>query len=64
MTNLYGTWEESFQSLYSLNAEIELRSPGSIVEIDTKDVDGEVHFSRLLQSSLALMDFRVVVDHT
>lgn len=47
MTNLYGTWEESFQSLYSLKAETELRSPGSVVEIDTKDVDGEVHFSRL-----------------
>jgi hypothetical protein len=64
MTNLYGTWEESFQSLYSLKAETELRSPWSVVEIDTKDVDGEVHFSRLLQSSLALMDFRVVADHT
>ncbi|KAM0880994.1 hypothetical protein ACQ4PT_033212 [Festuca glaucescens] len=46
MTNLYGTWEESFQLLYSLKAEIELRSPGTVVEVDTKDVDGEVHFSR------------------
>jgi hypothetical protein len=46
MINLYGTWEESFQSLYSFKAEIELRSPGSVVEIDTKSVDGEVHFNR------------------
>lgn len=46
MRILYGTWEESFQLLYSFKAEIELRSPGSIVEIDTKDVDGEVHFNR------------------
>jgi hypothetical protein len=32
---LYGSWEESFRSLYNYKAEIELRSPWSIVEIDT-----------------------------
>ena len=46
MRNLYGTWEESFQLLYSYKAEIELRSPGSVAEIDTKNVDGEVYFNR------------------
>ena len=42
MRKLYGTWDESFQLLYSFKAEIELRSPRSVVEIDTKNKDGEV----------------------
>ena len=46
MRKLYGTWDESFQLLYSFKAEIVLRSPGSVVEIDTKNVDGEVYFNR------------------
>nr|XP_020200936.2 uncharacterized protein LOC109786792 isoform X1 [Aegilops tauschii subsp. strangulata] len=46
-TGLYGSWEESFRMLYNYKAEIELRSPGSIVEIDTTTHEGEVHFSKL-----------------
>ena len=46
-TSLYGSWEESFRMLYNYKAEIELRSPGSIVEIDTTTSEGEVHFSKL-----------------
>lgn len=46
-TSLYGSWEESFRMLYNYKAEIELRSPGSIVEIDTVTNEGEVHFSKL-----------------
>jgi hypothetical protein len=46
-TSLYGSWEEIFRSLYNYKAEIELRSPGSIVEIDTTTVAGEVHFNKL-----------------
>ena len=30
-TNLYGSWEENSRMLYNYKAEIELRSPGSIV---------------------------------
>jgi hypothetical protein len=33
--------------LCNYKAEIELRSPGSIVEIDTTTIEGEVHFSKL-----------------
>ena len=46
VNNLYGNWEESFQRLYNFKAEVELRSPGSIVEIDTINVRGNVHFNR------------------
>uniref|UniRef100_A0A453EDQ5 SWIM-type domain-containing protein n=1 Tax=Aegilops tauschii subsp. strangulata TaxID=200361 RepID=A0A453EDQ5_AEGTS len=46
-TGLYGSWEESFRMLYNYKAEIELRSSGSIVEIDTTTHEGEVHFSKL-----------------
>ena len=46
-TSLYGSWEESFRMLYNYKAEIEMRSPGSIVKIDTTIIEGEVHFSRL-----------------
>ena len=35
---LYGNWDESFQCLYNFKAEIELRSPGSVVEIDLKQL--------------------------
>jgi hypothetical protein len=46
-TSLYGSWEESFRMLYNYKSEVELRSPGSIVEIDTTTIEGEVHFSKL-----------------
>jgi hypothetical protein len=46
-TSLYGSWEESFRMLYNYKAKIELRSPGSIVEIVTTTIEGEVHFSKL-----------------
>jgi hypothetical protein len=43
---LYGTWEESFGYLFNFKAEVELKMPGSVVEIDvTKDDDG-VFFRR------------------
>lgn len=43
---IFGKWDDSFDLLYRLKAEIELRAPGSVVEIDTVTVDGNVHFSR------------------
>ena len=43
----FGKWIDSFDWLYRFKAEIELRSPGSVVEIDTvTDEDGKVRFSK------------------
>jgi hypothetical protein len=40
---LFGKWDDCFDWLYRFKAEIELRSPGSVVEIDTitDPVDGK-----------------------
>jgi hypothetical protein len=43
---LFGSWNDSFDWLYRFKAEVALRSPGSIVEIDTVIVDNKLHFSR------------------
>ena len=57
-THIYGTWEEIFQFLYSFKAKTELRSSGSVFEIDTNNFIGEVYFNNsLLHSKLVLMDF-------
>ena len=53
---LFGSWEESFDWLYRFKAEVELRSPGSIVEIDTIVVGEEVHFSRFFCCFKACID--------
>lgn len=47
LEQLYGPWEESFQSLYSFKAELERIMPGSIVEIDTKVYGGKTHFHKM-----------------
>jgi hypothetical protein len=43
---LFGKWDDCFDWLFRFKAEIELRSPGSVVEIDTVNVDGKVYFTR------------------
>uniref|UniRef100_J3KVC7 SWIM-type domain-containing protein n=1 Tax=Oryza brachyantha TaxID=4533 RepID=J3KVC7_ORYBR len=43
---LYGSWEESFYMLYSWKEEVLKRSPGSVIEIDIKVVDGRAYFHR------------------
>ena len=43
---LFGKWDDSFDWLFRFKAKIELRSPGSVVEIDTVKVGKKVHFSR------------------
>jgi hypothetical protein len=43
---LFGSWEESFQQLFSWKEEVMKRSPSSIIEIDIKVVDGQVYFHR------------------
>ena len=46
MKELYGDLANTFRMLYSFKAEVEHRSPGSVVEIDTKvTADGKVFFS-------------------
>ena len=43
---LFGKWDDSFDWLFRFKAEIELRSLGSVVEIDTVKVGKKVHFNR------------------
>jgi hypothetical protein len=33
---LFGKWSKSYDWLYRFKAEVKLRSPGSVVEIDTQ----------------------------
>ena len=37
---LFGKWDDSFDWLYRFKADVEVRSPGSFVEIDTEEVEG------------------------
>ena len=54
---LFGKWNDSFDWLYRIKAEIELRSPGSVVEIDTiTDDEGKVRFSRFFCAFKASID--------
>ena len=46
LAELYGTWEESFKLLYRWKEEVLKRSPGSIIEIETREVDGRTVFYR------------------
>jgi len=40
----YGKWEESFEMLYRWKAEVLKRSPGSVVEIEVLEIEGNVYF--------------------
>lgn len=53
---IYGTLKQSFQNLHNFKAEVEKRSPGSIVEVDTKVVDGKVHFHRFFMALKPFID--------
>jgi hypothetical protein len=45
MKELYGDWANTFRMLYNFKAEVEKRSPSSIVEIDIEVTsDGKVLF--------------------
>jgi hypothetical protein len=55
LDEVYGKWSKKFELLFRWKAEVEKRSPGSVVEIDVLEVDGEVyfyHFSVLLNHAL------------
>ena len=44
--NIFGTWEESFALLFNFKAEVELKMPGSVVEIHVINKDDGVYFHR------------------
>jgi hypothetical protein len=44
---IHGTWEESFGYLFNFKVEIELRMPGSVVEIDVVNKEEGVFFYRI-----------------
>jgi hypothetical protein len=47
MKSLYGDWANTFRMLFNFKAEVEKRSHGSVVEIDTEvSEDGKVYFSK------------------
>lgn len=46
LEKLYGSWEMTFDWLYRFKAQIEKDAPGSVVEIDTVEKDGQHHFRR------------------
>ena len=43
---LFGKWDDSFDWLYRFKAEVEMRSPGSILEIDT-ETGGQGSFQKV-----------------
>ena len=54
---LFGNWSDSFDWLYRFKAEIELRSPGSVIEIDTvTNEDGQVRFSKFFYAFKECID--------
>jgi hypothetical protein len=53
---LFGKWDNSFDWLYRFKAEVEMRSPDSILEIDTETVDDKVHFKRFFCRFKATID--------
>ena len=55
---LFGKWNDSFDYLFRFKAEIELRSPGSVVEVDTvtDPKDGKIRFSRFFYAFRASID--------
>ncbi|XP_044948893.1 uncharacterized protein LOC123398495 [Hordeum vulgare subsp. vulgare] len=47
LDKINGKYEDSFQLLFSWKAEIERKSPGSIVEIELAKINDKYHFSRV-----------------
>jgi hypothetical protein len=46
LAEVYGKWEDNFELLFRWKAEVLKRCPGSVVEIDVLEVDGQVYFNR------------------
>ena len=57
MKELYGDWANTFRMLYNFKAEVEKRSPGSVVEIDTEITTYEkVFFSKCFMALKPCVD--------
>ena len=57
MKELYGDWANTFRMLCSFKAEVEKRSPGSVVEIDTEVTeDGKIYFSKFFMALKPCID--------
>ena len=57
MKELYGDWANTFRMLHNFKAEVEKRSPGSVVEIDTEvSPEGEVKFSKFFMALKPCID--------
>jgi hypothetical protein len=50
---LYGHWANTFRMFYNFKAEVEKRSPGSVVEIDS---DGKDFFSKFFMALKPCID--------
>ncbi len=56
LEKIFGSWEESFAYLFNFKAEVELKMPGSVVEIDVpENNDGFIFIDFFVHSNLALM---------
>ena len=57
MKELCGDWANTFGMLYNFKAEVEKRSPGIVVEIDTEVTeDGRVLFSKFFMALKPCID--------
>jgi hypothetical protein len=54
---LYGDWANTFRMLFNFKAEVKMRSPGSVVEIDIEvTADGKVYFSKFFMALKPCID--------
>ena len=44
LDEVYGKWSDSFELLFRWKAEVMKRNPGSVIEIEILEVDGEIYF--------------------
>ncbi|KAM0897893.1 hypothetical protein ACQ4PT_022267 [Festuca glaucescens] len=56
MDKLFGGWDDSFDKLYAWKAEVEKRSPGSIVAIDHMEYEQKKYFIRMFVGLKPLCD--------
>jgi len=50
-TELFGSWDSSFNNLYTFKAEIESCCPGSFFVIDHHPINDEIRFNRIWKLS-------------
>ncbi|KAK3131503.1 hypothetical protein QOZ80_6AG0507320 [Eleusine coracana subsp. coracana] len=56
MEAIYGSWEESFENLFNFRAELIQRSPGTVLEIATIEVEAGIRFDKLFLYLRPCMD--------